>query len=122
MTIDLPWPPKQLFPNFRNSHHWSKSHKAVKAARMLAWGLAAQEVGAGIRNYPLPASGKLIIQIEATPPKRAGRPADEDATIGACKAYLDGLASALGIDDGKFKLAELRWHPKRGDGAIRITF
>jgi crossover junction endodeoxyribonuclease RusA len=119
--IELPWPPKQLFPNFRNSHHWSASHKKVKAARMLAWGTTAQLLGAGIRSFPIPEAGRLPIRIQAEPPKRAGRPPDEDGFIGACKAYLDGLASALGVDDSKFRLA-VEWLPKSGEGRVIISF
>lgn len=122
MTIELPWPPRQLFPNFKRSHHWTAYSGKAKSARTLAWGLTAREIGTDLRKWPVPADGKLPVRIEATPPMRGGRVPDDDNLKGACKHYLDGLADALGIDDSKFRLAELEWRPKSGDGAIRITF
>jgi hypothetical protein len=117
--ITLPWPPAQLFPNYRNSHHWSKSHKQAKAARTLAWGLTAQELGPKLRQWP---QGPVAISLRITPPKRAGRPADEDGVIGACKYYLDGISSALGVDDRHFRSEKPEWLSREGDGEIEISF
>lgn len=121
MRLEFPWPPAALFPNARNSSHWSKAVKPARNARMLGWGLTAQAIGALLRQYEPPADG-IEIRIVAIPPKRPGRPPDADGLLGACKAYLDGISSALGVDDKAFRFAPIEWLPKDGAGSIVISF
>lgn len=118
--ITCPWPPKQLFPNYKRAHHWTRYHKQAKSARTLGWGLTAQEIGPQLRKYPVDET--LEIRLSFTPPMRAGRPADEDGVKGACKHYLDGISDALGVDDAKFRFAPVVWNPKQDAGSVVIEF
>jgi hypothetical protein len=120
MRIDLPWPPKQIFPNFKRAHHWTAYHRQTKAARTLAWGLTAQALGPALRKYEAPE--RLPIRIQVSPPMRGGRTPDDDGIKGACKAYLDGISDALGIDDKRFSLGAIEWLPKSGAGQVTISF
>jgi crossover junction endodeoxyribonuclease RusA len=118
--VSFPWPPKQLFPNFKRSHHWTAYHKHCRNARTLGWGLVAAEIGPKLRQYEAP--GRLAIRIQARPPKRGGRVPDDDGLIGAAKHYLDGISSALGIDDSRFSIGAVEWLPKEGAGELLISF
>ena len=102
-TIALPWPPPQLSPNFKRSHHWSAYRKHARNARTLAWGLTAEALGPKLRGFST--LGHLDVYIEATPPMRRGPLPDEDNFKGACKHYLDGIADALGLNDRAFRFA-----------------
>jgi crossover junction endodeoxyribonuclease RusA len=52
-------------------------------------------------------------------PKTATRP-DDDNCIASCKAYRDGIADALGIDDAKFTTTHTMGQPVKG-GAVNVT-
>ena len=119
--IVLPWPPKQLFPNFKRAHHWTAYHKYCRNARTLAWGLTAQELGPKLRTYDV-GTERLAIRLQVQPPMRGGRVPDDDGIKGALKHYLDGISDALGVDDKRFKLGEIEWLAKEGDGSVVISF
>jgi hypothetical protein len=116
LELVLPWPSKDLSPNGRV--HWSRKAKATKHARQTAVVLAHE---AGWRALQLP-PGRLHLWIDCYQAPGKKLP-DDDNMIGRCKAYRDGIAQVLGIDDGRF-----RCHPnvKRerrpgGQVVIRIT-
>lgn len=115
--IILPWFAKELNPNTRC--HWSKKAAAVKLARAAAHltcivnGLNANTVA----GY----DGKLHLWIDYYA-KTRNFP-DTDNCLSASKAYLDGIADALGVNDRRFVP-----HPfvmdetvKGGQVRIRIT-
>lgn len=119
-ALEFPWPPPQLLPNFKRSHHWSKYRKQVNAARTLGWGLTVQAFGRA-KVWPEELRGKpVLVEIEYTPPLRAGGVPDEDNLNAACKHYLDGIADALGVNDRQFTFAQPVWHPKAGAGKVVI--
>lgn len=96
MTITLPLPTKALRPNSRP--HWTQRHRAVKAARHMA---QVHTLAEGLQE-----SGWTHYRITyhwPTPRRRW----DDDNCIAACKAYLDGICAALGIDDRTLRLAGL---------------
>lgn len=95
MIAELPWPPRILSPNGRG-HHMAV-YKAKKAAKR-AGGNAVLAAG-----RPRFAQGApLSVTITFHPPTRAVP--DEDNAIASLKAYLDGIAAALGVDDRMFRL------------------
>jgi crossover junction endodeoxyribonuclease RusA len=81
--IFLPWPPAPLWPNARP--HWAQKAKATKAARFTAKALLI-----GVAPGP--------VRITFCP-KPLGPKPDRDNCISACKAYQDGIADALGVND-----------------------
>lgn len=96
LELVLPWPSKDLSPNARV--HYRVKAAATKAARQLAVVLAIE---AGWRDAWLP-EGRLHLWIDCYQAPGKKLP-DDDNMIGRCKAYRDGLAQVLGIDDKRFK-------------------
>ena len=95
MYLDLPYPHKALWPNGRA--HWAAKAKETKLHR--AWAFAAMRAC-------LPPSFKhdgdrIPIRITVHPKGRGVAP-DKDNALAAAKAYLDGIADALGVDDSIF--------------------
>lgn len=96
LELVLPWPSKDLSPNARV--HFRVKAKATKAARQTAIVLAHE---AGWRALELP-EGRLDLWIDCYQAPGKKLP-DDDNMIGRCKAYRDGIAQVLGIDDKRFK-------------------
>lgn len=95
IELILPWPSKDLSPNQRV--HWARKAAATQTARFSAYMLA---VGAGWQHVVLP-PGRLHLCLDFYPPTK--RLPDDDNMLSRCKAYRDGLADALGIDDKRFQ-------------------
>lgn len=115
--IVLPWPDKVLSPNSRV--HWAQKAKAVKSARRSGY-MAALHAGYGLDTFS-GYEGKLHLWIDYYA-KTRNYP-DADNCLSASKAYIDGIADALGINDRR-----LIHHPwvkddifKGGKVVIRIT-
>ena len=96
IELVLPWPSKDLSPNSRVN--WRRKAEATRVARQLAVVLAFE---AGWRDAWLPA-GRLHLWLDfyQAPGKKLP---DDDNMLGRCKAYRDGIAQVLGIDDKRFK-------------------
>lgn len=92
--IVLPWPPKQLNPNSRT--HWAVKAKFTKACRLRA-GLETKVAGVKVDW-----EGKIDVHIVFHQPDRRAR--DQDGMLSSCKAYLDGIADALMVNDNRFRL------------------
>lgn len=90
--IILPWPDKRLSPNARV--HWAVLARAKKKAKEEAYYLA---LGAGLRKIN---TSEIHAKYTFFPPDR--RTHDRDNLIGRCKAPQDGIAKAIGVDDGKW--------------------
>jgi len=91
--IVLPFPAPVLWPNGRTLNHKFKAAAFKKAREQAAWAAKAANVRVG--NSPIPVH--LIIK-----PKAKGPAPDADNCVSACKAYLDGIAAAIGINDRHF--------------------
>lgn len=93
MTITLPLPSRKLSPNARV--HWrvrskvTKSHRAKAEAEVI---VAANEQG-GVACRMMFNAYRLTFY---WPDKRLR---DDDNAASSCKAYRDGIADALGVDD-----------------------
>lgn len=107
--IILPWPSAILSPNSRV--HWRPRSKKVKAHRATAY-YTALEAGVSI-----PGAGEIEVVITAHPPDKSRR--DRDNLLSQCKAYLDGVAQALQIDDSRFD-PKVRWGDVVPKGQIVI--
>lgn len=116
LELVLPWPSKDLSPNARV--HYRVKAAATKTARQLAVVLAFE---AGWRNARLP-EGRLHLWIDCYQAPGKKLP-DDDNMIGRCKAYRDGIAQVLGIDDRRF-ISHPMVHEERRPGGqvvVRIT-
>ena len=115
ITINLPWPDKVLSPNART--HWATKARAVKVARKyghcvtLAAGMNANT----FKGY----DGVLHLWIDYYA-KTRNYP-DSDNCLSASKAYLDGIADALGVNDRRFRPHPLVKVETGGKVVIRIT-
>ena len=96
-TVSLPWPDPKLSPNARL--HFRKKSAHIHAARSVGFCMARDnEVFQNGRiNWTGPLETKLIFQ----PPNKRRR--DVDNLLASCKAYLDGIFEALGVDDSRVK-------------------
>jgi len=110
-TLILPWPDKHLSPNQRV--HWAKRAKASKQARKIAFSLAQQ---AGWDKNSFLEMNRCCVPdiysidyltkrydliLDFYPPNKRRR--DDDNLIASFKPYRDGIASALGMDDFRFR-------------------
>lgn len=116
LELVLPWPSKDLSPNARV--HWRDRSKATKAARQTAVVLAFE---AGWRDAWLP-EGRLHLWINFYQAPRRVLP-DDDNLLLRFKAYRDGIAQVLGIDDKRFISHPFVSDERRPGGqvVVRIT-
>ena len=105
-TIVLPWPPKELTPNFKRRKHWSAYQPAAKRYRADCYWLTKAEKARGV-----------ILSVTFYPPDRRKR--DDDGMIGSFKAGRDGVADALGCDDHHFRPSYHFAEPRKG-GAVEV--
>ena len=95
-NIILPWFDRALSPNSRT--HWAVKATAVKAARHQG-AIAAMMAGYNKQTFAAH-DGRIHIWIDFYA-KTKNYP-DADNCLSACKAYLDGIADALGVNDKRF--------------------
>lgn len=105
--IDLPWPSRTLHPNSRP--HWARRASAARAARE-----AARIMAKGLGKIEADA---LRVTAVFSPPDNRRR--DEDGMLSNIKAYLDGIADVIGVDDSKWQIAISSEMPRKG-GNVRI--
>lgn len=108
MKISLPWPTKELSGHAEG--HWRKKARATKQARNAAHWIA---LSAKVPRWP---TASLTFTFH--PPARGGLP-DVQNMPGRCKAFIDGIASAMGCDDRKFR-PRFPDHLGARDGAGRV--
>lgn len=114
ITIEFPWPPKELSPNFRG--HWAPISRAKRSYRGCARVLT--------RNALLRAEGfdnfaELRIAYEFCPPTAGAY--DRDNMAARMKAATDGIADALGVNDRGFHFAPPMIGAKVKGGVVRVT-
>ena len=92
-NVTLPWPPKELNPNQLRRLHWAVRSKHMSAYKEACYWLTKE---AGMKAVERP-----LLVVEFYPPNKRRR--DVDNCLAACKAGIDGVAEALGIDDSLLK-------------------
>jgi crossover junction endodeoxyribonuclease RusA len=97
IRITLPWPSRTLSPNARV--HWATKARAAKSAKKQAWMITRMTVP----SHDIPEGKRVSIHLVFHPPSKRRR--DWDNLIASMKSSLDGMASALGIDDSLFMLS-----------------
>lgn len=112
IRVELPWPDKRLSPNARV--HWSSRYRKTKTARGDARILAKAIMGRDGR--PSWVDGDLHLTLVFCPPDRRRR--DDDNCIASCKAYRDGIADALGVDDSAIRISSVRWVDPEKPGSV----
>ena len=110
ITFELEYPDPKLSPNART--HFRPKAVATAAARAQAR-IMAINAGAGRID-----KDRIQVRVDFYPATRRRR--DEDNVIGAFKAYRDGIADAIGIDDSEIEFRyKLHKEPVKG-GLTRV--
>ncbi|MEW9855912.1 hypothetical protein [Novosphingobium sp. M1R2S20] len=113
IRVDLPYPHKLLWPNGRTRNPQAKPAQ-VKKHRQWAHFAALAERDAFVRGEKI----GLRITVHAKP---RGPLPDKDNVVSAVKAYQDGIAAALGIDDKHFETPVVEFAtPRTGRFVIEI--
>ena len=108
ITVRLPWPPKELWVN--RKAHWAKRAPIAKQYRQDARVLTLVEM----KRRLMPTR----LHLTFNPPDRRRR--DLDGMLSACKAGIDGIADALGVDDSTFSLTLRRGEPTKGGAVVAV--
>lgn len=109
-TITLPWPSAALTPHAKGN--WRAKAGATKKARRLAHWLAIE---AKVKRNP-----NAVLRVTYHPPSLRG---DVHNVHGRMKAYIDGIADAMGCDDKRFLVffpAEFAGVRKPGEVVIEV--
>ena len=110
--ITLPWPKKELGSNARIC--WQAKARHTKVARKLAF-YTAKEAGLVAPET----DGKLHLWIDFY--RNIYNEPDCDGMLSRCKAYLDGIADALNVNDNRFICHPFIKNELGGKVIIRIT-
>lgn len=90
-TITLPFPPSSLSGHAKG--HWRS--KSGPTAKHREWARLATLAAAP----SVPSEGDILVTMRFVPPDRRG---DRTNYPNRMKAYLDGIADALGVNDARF--------------------
>lgn len=91
-VITLPWPSAKLTPHAKG--HWRPKADATKEARAHAWAVAMERPAVVCNPH-------AVIFVEYYPSAFRG---DVHNMHGRMKAYIDGIADAMGCDDKNFRV------------------
>lgn len=97
MKMELPYPHKILWPNGRTLN---KRYLNAEFQKHKAWACAATYSALRGLKY-VPDGNRIPIRLSVSG-KSSGPFPDKDGAASAAKAYLDGIALALGVNDSLF--------------------
>lgn len=126
LEIELPWPHRGLSPNSRLTiFAKARLFKAAKTQAQIITKRGLQEKGLTCARLkggqpPRYRAGTVNVQLVCTPPINRYR--DEDNLIATCKAYLDGCAAGLSVDDTTFHFREQIWEKAEAPGCLVMRF
>ncbi|MDO8251421.1 MAG: hypothetical protein Q7T78_17110 [Rhodoferax sp.] len=97
--ITLPFPAPSLMPNRASGKHWTTTREAKTAAFGRAYALTYAAVQKHTGEW-FPLTGQVPLKITFAMPDKRGR--DLDNLLAASKHSIDGIATALTINDKMF--------------------
>ena len=110
--IELPFPAKILWPNGRG--HWAAKAASFKKHKQWAYFSAfAPEF-----TRKLPPDDRVNWSVTIHP--KTAHAIDDDNARASLKAYQDGLALALGVDDKQFNAPSLTFGEPIKGGLVKI--
>jgi len=112
-VIELPFPAKILWPNGRG-HHLTKHREFQKHKR---WAYHAMLAHGG--SAALTVAARIEWSVIVHPKTR--NPIDDDNARAALKAYQDGLAAAIGVNDAVFAAPKLTFGDPVKGGKMLVT-
>ncbi len=113
VLIELPWPAKILWPNGRG--HWAAKHREFQKHKQWAF-LAAKAVHPDMERW---ANGRLQWSVTFYP--KTKHPIDRDNAIASLKAYQDGLADAMFVNDSLFDIPTIHFAEPVKNGRVVIV-
>lgn len=93
--IELPWPHKALWPNGRA--HWATKARETAKHKQWAWAAMREQLPPCFKH-----NGERIPVLLTFHPMPKGPAPDKDNAQASAKAFLDGIAKAMGVDDRLF--------------------
>lgn len=109
--IILPWPDKLLNPNARG--HWAPISKVKKTARHRA------AIETALAKEKVDWDGPIYLWVTFYPPDKRKR--DDDNVFAMFKAYRDGIADALKVNDNRFKFYGYLHEDVVKGGRVEVT-
>ena len=103
ILVETGWPAAILSPNGRPGH----PRQLARAKRVALNEGYVATYAARPRDWA-PGAGRFNVTIHAHP--KVTRTRDADNLIGAAKAFQDGIARALGVDDSRFNAPAVVFH------------
>jgi len=120
LSVALSRPGRVLSPNSRS--HWSAKQRAVREARGRAR-LLMLKARRDAEELCLLPEGWRPVRYDVTWFYWGGTGPDADNALASCKAYLDGCADALGVNDRVLDCAGIhRVKDREQDGTVLIRF
>lgn len=118
ITIELPWPDKDLSPN-TNLHWYPKNKAKDKAREDGAWctHMVMMDMSIPVDSFFVENCEKATLIFH--PPDRRRR--DQDNAIASMKSYLDGVCDKLGFDDSQFEKINGEWGDIVKGGKVILT-
>jgi crossover junction endodeoxyribonuclease RusA len=105
VIVEVGWPDKRLSPNGPQRNR--AACRRVKAeARNEAYLATVYALNSGHYDWHL-SPGTIEVTIVACPSCKRAR--DDDNLIASCKAFLDGIARRLGVNDALFAIQPVQW-------------
>lgn len=111
-------PARELSPNARV--HWAQRARAVSVARQVAFGATHQSVDEATRQQ-IAAHQHIGYRIQIAWEKGRKGARDEDNALASCKAFLDGIADALEIDDARLHVRGISFDRTSRTGVVTVT-
>ena len=99
IKITLPFPAAQLMPNRASGKHWTATRKAKDDAFTAALLLTGEAVRSHTGAWH-PLTGQVPLRLTFAMPDKRGR--DLDNLLAASKHSIDGIATALTVNDRQF--------------------
>lgn len=116
LTVELPFPAPELFPNRKNGKHWS----AASASKSKAWSDAYTLTHQAVNKHAgawYPLTGDVPLTLTFCQPDKRHR--DADNMLAAMKPQIDGMATALTVNDKVFWPITLkRGEPVKGGSVL----
>lgn len=117
MIVRLSWPNKLLWPNGPRSNRHAVARIKKAARHEASWAAIEARQKYGI---PVAVDGLLPVHIVVMA-KPYGPLPDRDNCIAACKAYLDGIAEQIGVNDRDFAAPTVQFiTPRCGEIEIHL--
>lgn len=117
LEIELPFPDADLFPNRKNGRHWGATNTLKTKAFSDAYTLTNQAV----KNHKgawYPLVGDIPLTLTFCQPDKRNR--DSDNMLAASKSLIDGVATALTINDKQFSPITIKRGEVRKGGAVLV--